>query len=79
MLISIETHITCDFPGEVQTPYPPSGSAHVVISAHWVLSVLFYCMNFSVNLVVTFHYHYVFMVWIKKHVDPDQLASSEAS
>ena len=21
-------HITCDFPGEVQTPYPPSGSAH---------------------------------------------------
>ena len=31
MLISIETHITCDFPGGgVQTPYPPSGSAHGV-------------------------------------------------
>ena len=25
MLISIKTHITCDFPGEVRTPYPPSG------------------------------------------------------
>ena len=26
---SIETHITCDFPGEgVQNPYPPSASAH---------------------------------------------------
>ena len=23
----IETHITCDFPGGVQTPCPPSGSA----------------------------------------------------
>ena len=33
MLISIETHITCDFPegGGVKTPYPPAptGSAHV--------------------------------------------------
>ena len=30
VLISIETHITCDFPGEgVWNPYPPaSGSAH---------------------------------------------------
>ena len=30
MLISIEAHITCDFPagGGVRTPYPPSGSAH---------------------------------------------------
>ena len=28
MLISIETHRTCDFPeGGVRTPYPPSGSA----------------------------------------------------
>ena len=27
MLISIEIHITCDFPGWVRTPYPPSGSA----------------------------------------------------
>ena len=31
MLISIETHITCDFPGGgVWTPYPPSGSAHAM-------------------------------------------------
>ena len=28
MLISIETHITCDFPGRVRTPYSPSGSTH---------------------------------------------------
>ena len=29
LLISIETHITCDFPGGgVWTPYPHSGSAH---------------------------------------------------
>ena len=38
MLISIEAHITCDFPGGggggggVQTTYLPSGSAHVHIS-----------------------------------------------
>ena len=31
-LISIETHITCDFPGGVRTPYPPSGSAHDLYS-----------------------------------------------
>ena len=30
MLISIETHITCDFPGGVQTPYPPSESSHAI-------------------------------------------------
>ena len=29
MLISIETHITCDFPGGPD-PYPPSGSAHAL-------------------------------------------------
>ena len=29
MLISIETHITCDFPGGGgPDPYPPSGSSH---------------------------------------------------
>ena len=28
MLISIETHIACDFPGVVWTPYPPSGSVN---------------------------------------------------
>ena len=30
MIVSIETHITCDFPGRVWTPYPPSGSPHDV-------------------------------------------------
>ena len=41
MLISIETHINCDFPGGIRTPYPPSGSAHVVhlflasTNLHW--------------------------------------------
>ena len=29
MLISIKTHITCDFLEGVLTPCPPSGSAHV--------------------------------------------------
>ena len=29
MLISIKTHITCDFPEGVLTPCPPSGSSHV--------------------------------------------------
>ena len=29
MLISIETHITCDFPGGFRTAYPHSGSPHV--------------------------------------------------
>ena len=29
MLISLETHLTCDFPGEgVRTPIPPSRSAY---------------------------------------------------
>ena len=28
LLISIETHTSCDFPGGIRTPYPPSGSAH---------------------------------------------------
>ena len=28
MLISLENHITCDFPGVVRTPYPPSGFAN---------------------------------------------------
>ena len=30
MLISIETHMTCDFPG-VRTPFPHSGSAHDLV------------------------------------------------
>ena len=30
-LFRIETHITCDFPGEVRTPCPPSGSALVYL------------------------------------------------
>ena len=32
VLISIETHITCYFPGDVRTPYHPSGSAHGLIA-----------------------------------------------
>ena len=31
MLICIETHRTCDFPGRVQTPYLPSGFTHANI------------------------------------------------
>ena len=29
MHLSIETHITCDFPGGVRTPYPPQ-DPHIV-------------------------------------------------
>ena len=28
MLISIESHLTCDFPGGLRIPYPPSGFTH---------------------------------------------------
>ena len=43
---SIETHITCDFPGGVQTPYPPSRSAHfllmlVLFVSAWGYGILF--------------------------------------
>ena len=39
MLISIETHITCDFPGGgVWPPYPPSGSAH---AGHFKIKIAF--------------------------------------
>ena len=34
LLILIETHITCDFPGGVRTPCPPSGSA-LVARPNW--------------------------------------------
>ena len=33
MLISIETHMTCDFPGGVRTPYPPSGRHLIVVAS----------------------------------------------
>ena len=36
--ISIETHITCDFPGGVLTPYPPSGSAHAILQLIFLIS-----------------------------------------
>ena len=41
MLIYIETHITCDFPGGggVRTPYPPpSGSAHAISQLIFLIS-----------------------------------------
>ena len=38
-VISIETHITCDFPGGGgRTPYPPSGSAHVISQLIFLIS-----------------------------------------
>ena len=39
MLISIEIHITCDFPGGggVRTLYPPSGSTHVLYTIKCVV------------------------------------------
>ena len=45
-LFPIETHITCDFPGGVRSPCPPSGSA-LVFQANgmgksaWQLSIKF--------------------------------------
>ena len=39
MLISIETHITCDFPGGSGPPIPPSGSAHVINVFVWSLHI----------------------------------------
>ena len=38
-LFPIETHITCDFPGEVWTPCPPSGSAIAFQQNKWTLTV----------------------------------------
>ena len=38
-VISIETHITCDFPGGGErTPYPPSGSAHAISQLIFLIS-----------------------------------------
>ena len=40
-VISIETHITCDFPGVGgggRTPYPPSGSAHAISQLIFLIS-----------------------------------------
>ena len=46
MLISIETHMTCDFPG-VRTPYPHSGSAPDLVIYFWgggdFFTIDFYC------------------------------------
>ena len=44
-------------------------------------NVNIYYMNFkfSVNLLMQFHNQYGFIMWMKNCVDPDQLASSEAS
>ena len=39
MLIFIETHITCDFPGgRVRIPYPPYGSAHAISQLIFLIS-----------------------------------------
>ena len=40
MLISIKAHITCDFPGGVRTPYPPSGSTNVVACVQVSMPIL---------------------------------------
>ena len=34
----IETHITCDFPGGVRTPCPPSGSALAILTSSKMLT-----------------------------------------
>ena len=60
MLISIETHIFCDFPGGVQTPYPPSpldphmygdtNRLRYSFLIHCMLNNEFYCL-FSIRLI----------------------------
>ena len=39
MLISIETHITCDFPGGIRIPYPPL-DPHLRVK-HYIIQVRF--------------------------------------
>ena len=42
-MLSIETHITCDFPGRgVRTPYPPSGSAHGILTPWFAYRIMVY-------------------------------------
>ena len=38
LVISIETHITCDFPGGGGTPYPTSRSAHAISQLIFLIS-----------------------------------------
>ena len=37
-VLSIETHITCGFPGGGRTPYLPSGSAHAISQLIFLIS-----------------------------------------
>ena len=67
MLISIETHITCAFPGGggVRTPYPPSGSAHVQVE--WLnlpMHALCFCYCLLTFLVIFF----VFILYLFKNI-----------
>ena len=45
----IETHITCDFPGGVRTPVPPSGSALVTgrVPKDWNDAIFYVCPLFK--------------------------------
>ena len=65
-LFPIETHITCDFPGVVQTPCPPSGPALAKIVIKFSIAVLTlsrdihsdikgyeYANNYESNLITT--------------------------
>ena len=65
MLISIETHITCDFSGGrgVQSPYPPSGSSHDM-----GLSGENGCQHFSSGHQISFHCNLIFHISVNHSV-----------
>ena len=54
MLISIETHITCNFPGGSGPPIPPSGSAHGDVFPCWVVLYV-YGFLFLKKLLKKYH------------------------
>ena len=51
MLISIETHITCDFPGGIQTPYSSSGSAHARLWDQALWKCMYNIINQKIILI----------------------------
>ena len=64
MLISIETHITCDFPGGgLQIPHPPSGSSYDI-----GLSGENGCQHFSFGHQISFHCNRIFQISVNHSV-----------
>ena len=61
MLFSIETHITCDFPGESGPPIPP-------LDPHMIVEPIKWGMKSYVLGAYTFQYFLLkHMCWVFKH------------